>query len=106
MLEILDEQAHPNTSGIFGVIALGFAEVGGTGDVEMGPGDIIDKGLDEHSRGDGGGRAARGIFHIGDIGFEEIAIFLMERQAPEALKGFASGPDEGVGEGIIIRKKA
>src|SRR6185369_9694399 len=58
---------------------------GGAGDVEMRPGRAVDEALEELRRGDRAAMAAAGVFHVGELGIDQLVVFGAERQAPDLL---------------------
>ena len=81
------DAADSHTGGAFSGPGLGFVEPGETGYIEMEPRGILGELLEEHGCGDGSAVAATGVLDVGDVGADLLAIFVFERQAPEAFPG-------------------
>src|SRR5947208_8758883 len=79
------EQADPNRRRSLGVARPFALEVRGPGDVEMHPREAVDELAQEpRARDRAGGPPAR-ILYVGDIGLEQLAVFIPQRQRPAAL---------------------
>src|SRR5512144_1365219 len=73
------EQAHAKAAGALrhGVAVL--LRPGDAGDVEMRPRRLADEALEELRGGDRAGAAVADVLHIGNVGLDDLVVFLAER---------------------------
>ncbi len=87
----LGQEAHAKTAAAFAhVVAVGIAE-SSAGYVEMSPGVTLGKFAEQGSGPTGATPRSAGIFYIGDIAFDLLAVFGPQRQAPEPFMTLLSG---------------
>src|SRR5690606_33367116 len=100
--QVVDQQGDRAAGGAFG-----FAGVpGGAGDVQVGPAIVFGKAAQEAGRGDGAGRAAADVGHVGEVAVELALVFVPERQTPGAVAGALAGGEQFVGQFVVIGQQA
>src|SRR5690554_848305 len=100
--QVVDQQGDRAAGG-----ALGFAGVpGGAGDVQMGPAVVFREPAQEAGRGDGAGRAAADVGHVGEVAVELALVVVLERQAPGAVAGALARGQQFVGQFVVVGQQA
>src|SRR5690554_757334 len=100
--QVVDQQGHRAASGAFG-----FAGVpGSAGDVQVGPAVVFREPAQEAGSGDGTGRAAADVGHVGEVAVELALVFVPERQAPGAVTGALARGQQFVGQFVVVGQQA
>src|SRR5512132_128814 len=96
------EQAQAKAAGALrhGVAVL--LRPGDAGDVEMRPRRLADEALEELRGGDRAGAAVADVLHIGNVGLDDLVVFLAERQPPHRLAGGRAGLGDALGEVVVV----
>src|SRR5688500_9330144 len=76
--------------------------VGRAGDVQVHPRETVDELAQEPAAGDGAGAAAGGVLHVGDIGLEQIAVLVPQREGPAALTGALTGGADFFDQRVVV----
>src|SRR5262245_27525654 len=79
------EQAHAPARGPARVDLVAGGVHGGAGDVEMGPGGVLDETLQELGGCDRPAVAAADVLHVGVLAVDQLVVGLGERHAPDPL---------------------
>ena len=108
-LHPVEECSYSVAGGAFAVVGEVFVGFGGAGDVEVGPGGGIGGGEgegDESGAGEGGGVAAGGVDDVGEVGFEHVAVLVVDGESPEFFAGVGGGGGEFGCEGVGVGEEA
>ena len=98
LLNKLEQQTHTDPRSPLGAKSGTLFLPGGTGNIEMSPGAVGNKLSQESRCGDGAGRTSAGIFHIGDVAFDQLVVGFPQGQLPETLRAAFTGLDKLPGE--------
>src|SRR5215469_14794670 len=102
----LYERANPNSRWSLRDPSFVVFHPGSAGDVQMQPGSIFGKLLEEHGGGNCSAPAAAGVDNIGDVGPDAFFVFLVERQSPHFLARLLQRPFEELIHFVIVGEYA
>src|SRR5216683_2603460 len=98
----MDQGTQGYASRAFGEPGLGVVIPGGAGDVEVDPGGLAGKFLDEHGAGDRAAAfTAADVLDVSDGALDELAVIVVDGHLPHFFAGGFGACEQLVGERLI-----